>query len=407
MLLYLAWRNLWRNKRRTLITTSALTLGVLAVVFIDSYRESMFGEMVGRITSGLVGHLQVHGKGYQSSPEIGTLVRDPKRVEATLARALPGAQTVRRVLGYGLAAVGESSTAALVIGIEPAREGGSDALLSVEQGRALGEAPKKEAVLGRDLARQLEATIGSELVMVGQAADGSVANDRFTVAGIADAGNSELNSNAIFVHLADAQDFFGLGEAVHQIIVRLPAGAADEELTAPLAALRGSLDLTALEVLSWSQILPELKATIEQKRQSQHFIDLIVILIVGLGVLNAMTMSTFERTREFGVMAALGTRRRRMLALIVTEALLEGLLGCAVGLALAVALLYGMGTIELAGFSQQDMLGVRVPSAVRLRLEWSAVKSAVSTSLLTVLLGGLWPAIRASRLEPVEAMRYA
>jgi putative ABC transport system permease protein len=153
-------------------------------------------------------------------------------------------------------------------------------------------------------------------------------------------------------------------------------------------------------------MLPELRATMEQKRQQQHFIDMIVILIVGLGVLNAMTMSTFERTRELGVLSALGTRRRRILGLIITEALLEGVIGCSAGLLIAAALLYGMGTINMSSFSQADMLGVRLPSSVELHIQWGAVLSAVTTSLLTVLFGGLWPAYRASRLEPVEAMRY-
>jgi putative ABC transport system permease protein len=404
MLLAMAWRNIWRNQRRTLITVLALTLGVTAVVVIHSYRESTYTALISEITAGLVGHLQVHGRGYQADPEIANVVREPALVEAELKSALPDAKPLRRVLGYGLAGVVESSSAALVLGIQPEREREGQGLLIIEQGRDLAAEPAKEAVLGRDLAQQLSAVPNAELVLVGQAADGSLANDRYTIVGIADAGSAEMNGSAVFLHLRDAQEFFGLGKGVHQIIVQLPA--AGEDVSLPLASLRGALDLTALEVLSWSDILPELKATMAQKRRAQHLVDLVVILIVGLGVLNAMTMSTFERTRELGVLAALGTRRRRLLGLIVTEALLTGLLGCVAGIAIALAIIYGQGTLSLGGFSSGDMMGVHFPAAIRLGVQCQALVSAAATAFVTVLAGGLWPAIRASRQKPVEAIRH-
>jgi ABC-type lipoprotein release transport system permease subunit len=404
MLLGLSWRNLWRNRRRTAITLTALSLGVTAVVFIHSYRESAFSQMVQEITTGLVGHLQIHGKGYQTEPEISNVVQDPATVEARLVQALPGAQPLRRVLGYGLAGAQDTSAAALIIGLQPERERADKSMRAIESGRDLADKPGKEAVLGNELAVQLGVVPGGELVLVGQAADGSVANDRFTVVGLADAGSAELNGSAVFLHLADAQDFFGLGQGVHQIVVRLPTD--EEDLTRPLASLKGALDLATLEALSWSEMLPELKGMMEQKRSQQHIIDVVVILIVGLGVLNAMTMSTFERTREIGVMASLGTRRRRILAILVGEALLQGLLGLAIGLSLAAALLYGLGNVSMTSVSGSDVMGIRFPAAIHLKIAWVAMGSATVTALFTVLAGAFWPAWRASRLKPVEATRY-
>jgi len=404
MLLSLAWRNIWRNKRRTLITVTALALGVTAIVSIHSYRESVYSVLVQEITAGLVGDLQVHGKGYQADPEIATVVHQPELVEATLAKALPHSKPMRRVVGYVLAASGEASTAALVVGFQPDREQGNQSPLTLTAGHNLADVPHKEAVIGRELAQQLSAQPGSELVLVGQGADGSVANDRFTIVGVADAGSAELNASAVFLHVADAQDFFALGDGVNQIIVHL--AASEEDVTAPETSLKSALDLNTLEVLSWNEILPELRNTMTQKRQQQHFVDLVVILIVGLGVLNAMTMSTFERTRELGVLAALGTRRRRLLALIFCEALLQGLVGCVAGTALAAGIVFSLGTIHLGAMSQNDIMGVRFPAVVVMKIYGTGVISAAATAFLTVTAGGLWPAIRASRLEPVEAMRH-
>jgi ABC-type lipoprotein release transport system permease subunit len=382
----------------------ALALGVAAIVFIRSMRESLFGQMIDQITGAQIGHIQVHGKGWQAEPELGTVVPDPSSVEARLSKALPDARAARRVLGYGLAGSGEQSAAVLIMGIQPDREPAGRGPFTVLNGRGLSDKPAKEAVIGRALADQLQVAPGAELVMLGQATDGSVANDRFTVVGVADAGSGELDSSAVFLNLADAQAFFGLGDGVHQLLVRL--NTKDEDVSSHLEALRGALDLGQLEALSWDQMLPELKSLIDQKRQGQASVDFVVFLIVALGVLNAMTMSTFERTREFGVMASLGTRRSGILKLVTTEALLMGVIGFVVGVAMATALALALGTLDMGALSANDMMGVRMPAHSRVVLQLASLKSAGLTVLLTVLAGGLWPAWRASRLKPVEATRY-
>jgi putative ABC transport system permease protein len=400
-MLRLAWRNIWRNTRRTLITLAAVMIGTAGIVGMTSYRESAFGGMMRSITEQLVGHLQVHGRGYQESPEISNVVPDPIAVEAVLKEKLPGVRAERRVLGAGLAGSSDSSAGVLITGLEP----GTTQMLTLRQGQMLSDAPKHEVVIGTELADQLGLKVGGELVLVGQAADGSVANDKFTVVGLADAGTSELNSTAVFLNIKDAQEFFGIGEGVHQIVLRLPKD--EEDVSAPLSTARGALDLKTLEALSWNQLLPELKGTMDQKRQSQKSIDFILFFIVALGVLNAMTMSTFERTREFGVMLAVGTRPRRIVGLVVTEALLQGVLGLAAGVALVWAVLTAIGTLHFGSISQADMVGVRMPSEIHLKLALGAVKSAATTVLICMLGAGLIPAVRASRLQAADAVREA
>jgi len=398
-MLRLAWRNLWRNTRRTLITLAAVTLGTAGIVGLTSYRESTYGGMMRAITEQLVGHLQVHGRGYQESPEVSTLVADPITVEAKLSKALPGVRSERRVLGGGLGGSSDSSSGVLITGIEP----GSTQMLTVTKGAMLSQAAAHEAVIGVDLAQQLDLDVGSELVLVGQAADGSTANDRFKVVGLADAGSSELNSTAVFLHLKDAQDFFGLGDAVHELVLRLPTDA--EDVSPQLSAAKAALDLSTLEAVSWNQLLPELKGTMDQKRQSQKTIDFILFLIVALGVLNAMTMSTFERTRELGVMLALGTRPFRIVRLVTTEALLQGALGLAAGVGLVAVVMASVGSLHFGQLSQTDMAGVRLPAEVHLHLAFAAVKSAAVTVLGSMFIAGLIPAVRASRLQAADAVR--
>lgn len=398
MLLSMAWRNVWRNARRSIITMSALALGVGGIVGLYSYRESTYRYLVADVTQGLVGHLQVHGRGYQEAPSLTTVVREPKQIEAKVLSALPGAQAERRVIGAGLAGAGDKSAPVSVLGVEPGNSGLYELVSGAE--------PKAshEVLVGKELAEELALKPGSELVLVSQATDGSVANDRYTVSGTFSSASGELDASAVVLPIAAAQEFFGLGDAVHQIVVRLPVDR--EDVSSEVSAARSALDLSSLEALSWSEMMPEMKASMDAKRGSQSATDFIIFLIVGLGVFNAMTMSVFERTREFGVLMSVGTRPSRVLGLVLTESLWQALLGFVVGVGVATAVIYGIGTVDLTKMIKGDMMGVRMPSRIELGLEWGSLKGAGVTALLTAVLGGFFPALRAARLNPVEALRH-
>jgi len=291
-----------------------------------------------------------------------------------------------------------------ILGIQPDNPGAAG-LLQIQAGRSLGSAAGNEVVIGTGLATELGVGPGDELVLVGQATDGSLANDRYTVVGTADAGSHEANATTVFLHLEASQSFFVLGDAVHLIVVRLPVEA--EALARPLASLREAAGLDDLEVLGWTEILPELESATNAKRQNSRVLDFIVFLIVALGVLNTMTMSTFERTREFGMLASLGTRRRRILGMVLLEALLQGALGFFIGTGLAAVVLYGIGTVDLSSVvGDADVLGARLSGAIELAVLPEAVRGAAVVTVLTMIAGGVLPAVRASRLKPVEATRY-
>ncbi len=398
MLITMAWRNVWRNARRSLITMTAMSFGVAGIVALYSYREATYDVIIRDITSGLIGHLQVHGLGYQEAPGIATVVKNPVQVEAALQGALPGAKSERRVIGAGLAGSGDRSAPVMVLGVEA----GSTTLYHLETGKDLGA--KGAVLIGRELALDLQVGLGGELVLVSQGADGSVANDRYTVAGTFTSSSAELDANAVVMPLAEAQSFFALGDGVHQLVVKLPA--AQEDLSAEVTAVRSALDLKTLEALSWSEMIPQLKASIDQKRKNATFMDFVIFLIVGLGVFNAMTMSVFERTHELGVLAALGTRPRRLMGMILFEALWQAGLAFVVGVAVAGLILTAVGTSDLSSTMKGDVMGVRMPGSIALSLYPGALKGAALTAFLTAIAGALLPAFRAARLKPVDALRH-
>ena len=398
MLITMAWRNVWRNARRSLITMTAMSFGVAGIVALYSYREATYDVIIHDITSGLIGHLQVHGLGYQEAPGIATVVKNPVQVEAALQGALPGAKSERRVIGAGLAGSGERSAPVMVLGVEA----GSTTLYHLDTGKDLGA--KGAVLIGRELALDLQVAPGGELVLVSQGADGSVANDRYTVAGTFTSSSAELDASAVVMPLAEAQSFFALGDGVHQLVVKLPTD--QEDLSTEVTALRGALDLKTLEALSWSEMLPQLKASIDQKRKNATFMDFVIFLIVGLGVFNAMTMSVFERTHELGVLASLGTRPRRLMGMILFEALWQAGLAFVVGVAVAGLILTAVGTSDLSSTMKGDVMGVRMPSSIALSLYPGALKGAALTAFLTAIAGALLPAFRAARLKPVDALRH-
>ena len=398
MLIAMAWRNIWRNARRSVITMTAMAAGVAGIVVLFSYREASYDVILRDVTSGLLGHLQVHGLGYQEAPAISTVVKNPVQVEAAVKGTLPGAVSERRVIGAGLAGAGEHSAPVMMLGVEP-----GSSLYHLAAGKDFGA--KGEVLIGRELATDLEIGPGSELVLVSQGADGSVANDRYTVSGTFTSSSAEMDASAVVMPLAEAQSFFALGEGVHEVVVRLPA--AEEDVSAQVNSLRAALDLKTLEALSWSEMLPQMKASMDQKRKNSGFMDFVIFLIVGLGVFNAMAMSVFERTHEFGVLASLGTRPRRILGMVLFEALWQAGIAFAVGVLLAAVVLYGiMGTSDLSTVMKGDVMGVRMPSHVEMSLYPGALKGAAITAFFTALAGALLPAFRAARLKPVEALRH-
>ena len=398
MLITMAWRNVWRNARRSIITMTAMAAGVAGIVVLFSYREASYDVILRDVTGGLLGHMQVHGLGYQEAPAISTVVKNPVQVEAAVKGTLPGAVSERRVIGAGLAGAGDRSAPVMMLGVEP-----QSTLYHLAAGKDF--AAKGEVLIGRELATDLEIGPGSELVLVSQGADGSVANDRYTVSGTFTSSSAELDASAVVMPLAEAQSFFALGEGVHEVVVRLPI--QEEDVSAQVNTLRAALDLKTLEALSWSEMLPQMKASLDQKRKSGSFMDFVIFLIVGLGVFNAMAMSVFERTHEFGVLASVGTRPGRILGMVLFEALWQAGIAFVVGVLLAAVVLYGiMGTSDLSTMMKGDVMGVRMPDHVEMSLYPGALKGAALTAFITALAGALLPAFRAARLKPVEALRH-
>jgi len=419
IILKLAWRSFLRHRRRSLITGSAIALGLaMMLVFVgladDGHRRMAdIGIHLG------ASNVVVQGRGYQDTQSLDHVVGDPAQVAET-ARALPGVATVTsRLQGSGLVSTGESSAAVVVAGVDPRVEPAISTIASADK-RVRGDylRPREtldfatqpgDIYLGDELARSLELSIGDRVVlMVSPRGGGRPASAAFHLRGTFRTGLTELDSFYAQIDLADARSLMATGDAVTQVSIMTDDLDDTDAVAARLRDALGQRD--DLEVLTWKRALRELYESIVLDDLSMYLMMAIVFVIVALGIFNTVLMSVVERTRELGVMMALGTSRRRLFAAVLAEATVLALTASAVGLALGlgihawihshgidVASLYG-DDLELAGIVFEGRIYSYLTAGVV--IQWTAVVAAI------VLASSLYPAYRASRLEPVEAMRH-
>lgn len=401
--LQLAWRNLWRSRRRTILALVAIGLSQALVLSYNGLLRGYADWMVDVITGPMLGHVQVHASGWRRDRALDKTFA----VDAPLAalRHLPEVESAHaRIYAPALGAVGEEGFALMVVGVEPAAELGAHGLLS----GAAGLVPTARKVLvGRALALANGLTVGSELALVGQGADGSLANDLYAVAGVVDTPVDLVNRMGVLMALDEAQALLAMPGEAHEIVMRARDPERAEALAAGAAALP---ELGGLEVLDWKRIAPELLGLIEIVEMSWTFVLLLVFLAAAAGVANTMLMSTFERTHELGMLLALGATPGRLVRLVVVEALALGLVGVLAGTVLGVAVvaITGRTGVDLTalsgGPSNLSFAGLRFSLTFYPSLTPFDVLVSVIGVAAVSLLAALWPAVRVARLQPTSAL---
>jgi len=371
--------------------------GTALIVWSVALAEGNYAKMIDLAARTYSGHVQVVAEGYHDRPSLFATVPDADAATARL-RALPGvAGVTRRVETAGLLASGRRTTGASVIAVEPKAEADVSTVPGwIKEGTWLPDGPPDPdgapaIVLGKGLARRLRVDLGGEVSFVGQAADGAIAAELFAVVGLVSSGADELDANMAFVRLADAQEMLALGSRVHRIVA-LFHDRRDIATPAPPAGA---------QTLRWEELRPELAASIESDRAGLRIFVLIMALMVLLGVTNTLMMSVFERTREYGVMLALGASQGHILAVTLLEAVWLCLMGVGGGVALGdvLTLLVPMSLpepMEFGGIVVQHMQGA---------ITWESSFFFPLVVFVAGVVASLPPAVRAARMSPVDAMR--
>jgi ABC-type lipoprotein release transport system permease subunit len=411
--LQMAWRNVWRNPRRTWLTVGAIAFACLVLVFMLSFQLGSYATMIDSSVKIEVGHLQVQAKGFHDDHEMRQVVEDPAAVDRLLDGIPQVAAYTSRADAFAVLSSEERTYAGQVVGIDPEREVKVSSLESlVREGSFLSADDPEGALVGDLLADNLKIGLGDEVTVIGQGRDGSVAATVLTVRGIFSSGIDELDRTTVEMPLATFQQVFSMGDAVHQVVVTgtdlWSVPAIQKQLVAGLGGPAGIDQSPPLVVLDWNQLMPGLLQSIKVDLVSGLIFYVALIFVVAFSILNTFLMAFLERTREFGVMMAIGTPPGRLGRLLLLESLALTGVGIAVGIVLgcAVTLYFQAHGIDVSGANE---LLERFGISGRMYPQLSVVSALVGPLLVLVITGlaALYPALKIRRLKPVEAMRHA
>lgn len=398
--LKLGWRNIWRNRRRTFISMSAIGVGLLLVIFYSGMMGGVLGDAKNQLDVGGVGHVEVTAPGYRARHDAALTIEDPG--------ALPvpaGSDVGTRVLARGLATSARGNEPVQIFGVDWKTEKTLSAHLNDLRAGALPEEGDDRGVLiGQQLADRLGLKVGNKLRLMVSRVDGEMGADLFRVRGIFHSISPAIGQRQVYVSQPAVRTLIGLEHGIHQIVVQVDRADQAEAVAQALQAKLGD----GYEVKTWGQLMPVLKRMDELSNNVVFAMAAFVYLLVGLGVLNTMLMSVLERTREFGVLMALGTRPQRIVGVVLAESFWISTLSVLLGAALGALLTwkFSTGGFHLAGNAESFQLsGATMSAVVKTRFSLADIVKASSFVYLMALVVGLYPASRITRLPPAEALR--
>ncbi|PIE17582.1 MAG: hypothetical protein CSA65_08530 [Proteobacteria bacterium] len=416
----LGWRSFLRHKRRSIITGLAIALSLGLMLFTVGFSRGTHEAYIEQGVRLGAGHVVVQGRGYHQEQTLDRLVVDPPKV-VRVARALPEVRHVAvRLRAEALISAGEHSAAIGVTGVDPASERSTSELPAKRvlghYLRSRGEMRQRNApadiFLGAKLAKKLEVELGDRVVLtVSPRGSGKTRAAAFRVRGLFRSGVAELDAFYAEIPLDEARRLLAVGAGATQVALLLDSYQSARGLARALPAKleAAGVSSASVEVLPWQVALRELYDGLVLDKGSMYVMLGIVFVIIVIGIFNTMLMSVIERTRELGVMMAIGTSRARLFSIVLAEAAVLAAISSAIGLGLGVGVSgwlasRGIDITELVG--DMEVAGVAISGLVYPRLSGEAMASWTSAMVVLVLLSALYPAYRATRLKPVDAMRH-
>jgi ABC-type lipoprotein release transport system permease subunit len=401
----MSWRNVWRNWRRTVIAVIAISLGLVFLLIFDGMMGGAEQAMYGNLVKLHGGNIQVHAPGYREKANRMPLL-PLADAEAVVQAALAQPQVVgasRRINTGGMVSSHEGTFPVAIIGIEPEREAPVGLLEdNIVGGRYLVAEDEDQLLIGQALAERLQVNVGDRVTLVGRATHEQMRRRTMTVVGIFDLGIAEVEKGMVYVSLAEAQALFDLRDQAIEVDVALQRMGQEETVA---AALRG--ELPGYEVDPWYVTDPTTKQTMEMEKGLMSLFGLVILLIAGVGILNLLLMAVFERTREIGILAAMGMKRWETMVLFLLEGAWIGLLGAVVGCVVGGLINLYLGQVGMPWATQEyseltALMGDRLYFYVGMGL----LLNRGLTVLIIAALAALYPAWQASRREPAEALHY-
>jgi ABC-type lipoprotein release transport system permease subunit len=402
--LTLAWRNLWRHRRRTLIVISSIALILAMMMMYDGLMGGFNGAIYANAVNALGGNVQVHAPGYGAKLGQNPMLplADSDAVIAA-AEANPAVKVAaRRINTGGLATNREGAFPLQIVGVEPEREQ-SVALQAGEvvAGRYLQPDDRDMLFIGKGLADAMSVGVGDRITLVGRDLHQQMRSRTMTIVGIYDLGMGDLEKTSAFMSLAEAQDLYGLSGQATEVILVLNQLGSEPAVIAELTPR-----LPGYEITPWQTNFPELYTALNSKNAVMDIVSVVLLLISGIGILNLLLMAVFERTREIGLLAALGMRPGQISILFLIEGIFMGLIGAAAGVALGLLIngIMGQVGIDFSAFTDMTSYTALISDRIYFDLGLPALPKRLIVVLVIALLASFIPAREAANKEPATAL---
>ena len=396
----IAWRNLWRNRRRTWLTAGGIAFAVWMLVFARSMQDGTFIIMIDNAARMMTGHIQVQHPDYSDDPRVENTLLQATQIAEQVAAHPAVEQASLRAQAFALVSFGARSFGAQIMGVEPEKEKGWSTLANMQlTGRYLEKSG--DAFLGSVLARNLGLGVGDEIVLLGSAKEGGVAAVVATVVGTFTTGQAQIDRALVQITLADFREGWELApDEAHAVIAVTNAVTGSDEVA---RAFDGSNRVS----LGWTDLMPEVEQMVEMKRIGTEMFFVLIAIIVTFSVINTFMMTVFERTPEFGMLMAIGMRPGSIMLQLFVEAFWLCSLGLVlgVGISLVMISITGATGIPLPAEATEMLANYNMPDRMYPEFSFDAAVVASIAMFVGTQLAALIPALRVHRMRPVEALR--
>lgn len=405
MIFIIAWKNIWRNKVRSLIIMCAIVVGLFGGLFSSALMNGMIIQRIQTAIENESANIQIHHKDFQLNKELNDTIAEL----SAIARML---DTVRHISGWSArlkitAMAGTATTGAgvMIYGVDPEKEKQVTGIwrhIADTSGTWFADRRKNSIVIGEKLAEKLKARLKSKIVLTFQAADQSLVSAAFKITGIYKTGNTSFEERFVFVRYADLKPIIGFkADKAHEIAISLKDDQANDQVKTMLQQ-----NFPPLSIMSWKELMPELGLMADFTTQMLYIIMIIILLALCFGIINTMLMAVMERTREIGMLMAIGMNKLKIFRLITLETVMLSLSGGLVGMAVSNIIIrifakYGINLTAFAeGFEKLGYSAIVYPS-----LETDFYIGLTILVIIAGIMSSLIPARKALRLHPVEAIR--
>ena len=403
MLLKIAWRNLLRNKRRSLIVLTSIIVGVTALLLNDSIGRGMINQMLNNQLDSYYTHIQIHHDGFLDDKSVKHYIDNSDEIESKLKNAKYIENYSKRTVSFGLFSSAMNSTGISMIGIDPELEKHVTNIdESITEGRYLS-GKEREAVIGAALAEKLEVKLGDKVVAVANSLDGDVASELYRVVGIYKTASSNFEKMYVYVSLKTSQRMLGVGDGVMEFAMTTNNTEMIDQYQNDLQSMMPE----GTKVSSYKELLPMMMSYIEMYDSTVYIFYAVIIAAVLFGIINTILMSVFERVQEIGVLMSIGMKKGKIFIMILHEAFLLGVAGTVAGFIIgyAIYLPLSMNGIDFSFYSD-SLSSWGLGSIMYPELDLQGILNILLIMPFASVLGAIYPAIKAMRLQPTDAMKY-